>query len=75
MLPLRTPKHCRDRYHYVLNPELNHDKWTAEEDMKIVKLHNALGNRWAVIAKNLQNRTDLQVKNRFNNVLRKNLFD
>lgn len=69
MLPQRSVKHCRDRFNCVLNPYINHDDWTAEEDGILMNLHASLGNKWSLIAKQMQGRSPIQVKNRFNNVL------
>lgn len=71
MLPHRTVKHCRDRFNCVLNPYINHEDWTAEEDVRLMGLHTTLGNKWSLIAKQIPGRSSIQVKNRYNNVLSK----
>jgi hypothetical protein len=69
-LPNRTPKQCRERWHYHLNPSLNKGPWTAEEDRILFEKHEELGNRWTEIAKFLPGRTDSLVKSRWNSALR-----
>jgi hypothetical protein len=69
-LPNRTPKQCRERWHYHLNPVLNKGPWTPEEDLILFRKHAELGNRWTEIAKFLPGRTDSLVKSRWNSTLR-----
>jgi hypothetical protein len=71
-LPNRTPKQCRERWHYHLNPGLNKGPWTPEEDLILYEKHEELGNRWTEIAKFLPGRTDSLVKSRWNSTLRAN---
>jgi hypothetical protein len=47
LLPGRTAKQCRDRFASVLDPSINKDDWTVEEDVKILALQKRYGNKWA----------------------------
>jgi myb proto-oncogene protein len=58
----RTPKQCRERWTYHLDPSLKKGQWTAEEDRVIVEQNEKLGNRWASIAAHLEGRTPNDVK-------------
>ena len=70
----RTSKQVRDRYENVLNPTLNRQEYTADEDLVIVLLAKIKNNRWALIAKLMQNeRSASQVKNRYYSHIRKKL--
>jgi hypothetical protein len=64
-LPKPTPKQCRERWHYHLNPALNKGPWTLEEDQLLLTKHEEFGNKWAEIAKFLPGRTDSLVKSRW----------
>jgi myb proto-oncogene protein len=66
----RTPKQCRERWHYHLNPDLNKGPWTPEEDTILLAKHDELGNHWTAIARFLPGRTDSSVKSRWNSNLR-----
>ncbi|CAD8075235.1 unnamed protein product [Paramecium primaurelia] len=64
-LPGRTSKQVRDRYVNQINPIINHKEWNEEEDKIIMKEFQQNGPHWAQIAKQLDNRSENQVKNRF----------
>lgn len=48
-----------------LRPEIKRDQWTMEEDLQIIELINKYGKRWKLIERELGNRTDNQIKNRY----------
>lgn len=61
----RNNKQVRDRYLNILNPHLNKDSFTKDEDVKLVELEREFGRKWTVIAKFFQARSSDRVKNRF----------
>ena len=63
----------KNRWHNHLNPEINKEPWTEEEDEIIISKQKDLGNKWSHICKFLQGRTDNMVKNRWNSTLRRKL--
>ncbi|KAK9272913.1 hypothetical protein L1049_003292 [Liquidambar formosana] len=69
----RCGKSCRLRWTNYLRPDLKHDGFTPQEEELIIKLHEAIGSRWSLIAKQLPGRTDNDVKNYWNTKLRKKL--
>ena len=70
-MPYRTGKQIRDRFLNVLDNNLNREKFTFEEDQKIIKLYKSYGKSWSRIAKSLKGRTGDMVKNRFYSSLQK----
>jgi len=53
-------------FSYLINIEQRHKaSWSATETRKILELHQELGFHWADIARNLHNRSENDVKNRF----------
>lgn len=48
-----------------LDPRLNKDSWTEKEDELLLSLYKIHGNKWSVIAKNMGNRSQNLIKNRF----------
>jgi hypothetical protein len=62
-LPGRQGKQCRERFVNHLDPELKKGEWTDDEEAVLIAMHQTYGNRWANISKNLQGRSDNDVKN------------
>ncbi|KAG2726957.1 hypothetical protein I3760_01G137600 [Carya illinoinensis] len=70
----RCGKSCRLRWMNYLRANLKRGNITPAEDETIVKLHNALGNRWSLIAGQLPGRTDNEIKNYWNTHLSRKLY-
>ncbi|KAG5913559.1 hypothetical protein E4U61_006758 [Claviceps capensis] len=67
----RSAKQCRESWHQVLDPQLNHDPITWEEGDFILKWVARKGQQWAEIARQLRGRSDNAVKNWYNGVQKK----
>ncbi|CAL0303700.1 unnamed protein product [Lupinus luteus] len=72
---MRCGKSCRLRWVNYLKPGLKRGKFTKEEVETIIKLQEALGNKWSRIASHLPGRTDNEIKNVWNTHLKKRLVD
>ena len=67
----RNPRQCRERWINVIDPTVRRDKWTLVEEIQILKLWLELGSKWHDISLQVEGRTEIQVKNRFNCLVRK----
>ena len=72
-MPSRSGKQIRDRYLNALDPRINKDKFTLDEDKKILELYTRLGTSWTKIAKSFKGRTGDLIKNRFYSSLRRKI--
>mmetsp|Transcript_4956 Transcript_4956/g.9340 ORF Transcript_4956/g.9340 Transcript_4956/m.9340 type:complete len:739 (+) Transcript_4956:622-2838(+) len=70
LIPGRSPKQCRERWCYNLDPSIDKGKWRQEEDKILIKTQLLLGNKWAQIATMLPGRTENAVKTRFKSIKR-----
>ncbi|XP_073293693.1 uncharacterized protein [Primulina huaijiensis] len=67
--PGRTGKSCRLRWVNQLDPEIVKTPFTVEEKRRLLELHQCYGNKWAIISKHLDGRTDNQVKNQYHVII------
>ncbi|GMY29045.1 transcription factor MYB8-like [Fagus crenata] len=67
----RCGKSCRLRWLNYLKPDIKRGNITQDEEDLILRLHKLLGNRWSLIAGRLPGRTDNEIKNYWNSILRK----
>jgi hypothetical protein len=61
----RNARQCRERYVSYLDPNINKDPWTKEENDHLMQLHEQHGNKWKKMAKHFNGRTPLQAKNQY----------
>lgn len=61
----RSPKQCRDRWHTQLKEGIDKTKWTNKEDAILLENQKHIGNKWAILAKQLPGHTATSIKNRY----------
>jgi hypothetical protein len=64
-LPGRTGKQCRERWTNQLDPSLNRDNWTSQEDAILIFQQKSCGNCWSKISHFLPRRSANAIKNRW----------
>lgn len=67
----RNGKQCRERWFNHLNPNIKKGWWTPEEEKIIIETHNAFGNCWSKISKQLPGRPANLIKNHYNSTLKR----
>ncbi|GER33791.1 myb-related protein [Striga asiatica] len=72
-LPGRIGKQCRERWHNHLNPGINKEAWTQDEELALIRAHQIYGNKWAELTKFLPGRSDNAIKNHWNSSVKKKL--
>lgn len=69
-MPGRSVRQCRERWKYYLEPNINHQVWTKEEDRLLIAKFQELGPSWARMTNFFRNRTDIDLKNRYHRLER-----
>jgi hypothetical protein len=73
LLPGRIGKQCRERWRNHLDPDVNREPWTENEDHILIDMYEKIGSKWVKIADHLPGRSDNAIKNRWNSTLKKRL--
>jgi myb proto-oncogene protein len=64
--PDRSARQIRERWRFYLNPNLDMNPFTLEEDKIVIEAQKQFGNSWKTISQLLlPNRTDIAIRNRF----------
>jgi hypothetical protein len=64
-IPGRTGKQCRERWTHRLDPNLNREIWTPQEDAILLYQQKVRGNCWSKFAEFLPRRSATALKNRW----------
>lgn len=70
-MPDRNPRQCRERWLKYLSPTNRFEPFRPDEDELLRRLYRQFGAKWVKISRFFQRRTDIQVKNRWLVLMRK----
>ena len=65
MMNGRNARQCKERWMNYLQPSINKQPFTLQEDIMLLQLLEKFGKRWANISKFFNNRTEISLKSRF----------
>lgn len=66
----KSNKQIRERWLYILNPNLKKESWNILEDYILFKLFKIYGSKWYLFPYFISGRTEISIKNRFYNIMR-----
>ena len=69
-IPGKKPKQCRERWHNHLNPNIKKDSWSLQEEMVLFIINRDHGNRWKELTAILECRSDNNIKNHWNSIMK-----
>ena len=67
----RNARQCRERYNNYLSQNLSKDDWSNDEDEKLLYEVKIKGKRWTEISRLFKGRTGINLKNRYNLLMRR----
>jgi hypothetical protein len=70
-IPGKSPRQCRDRWYGYVSPSASKQVWSSEDDKLLIQKVNELGKKWVKISSFFRNRTDISLKNRFHQLMRR----
>jgi len=72
----RTKAQCSQRWFRGLDPRINKEQWTAEQDSQLVKLVTLYGEKaWTKVASEIGNRCDVQCRYRYKQLKKEPSFE
>ena len=69
----KNARQCRVRFKKYLDPSINNNRWTTEEDSLLLDLVEKNGKKWSKLIFHFKNRTDINIKHRFKLLERKKI--
>ena len=68
-MPGRTGQQCLHRWQKSINPKIRRARWTPEEDKLLMDAVKLYGHAWSRVQHHVPNRTDVQCRERWMNIL------
>ena len=75
LVPGRTGKQCRERWVGHLAQNIKRKGWSLREDRLLLQSRERYGNKWTIIAREIQGRSAISIKNRWKWLVRHGVID
>lgn len=72
-IPGRSQHQCRERWTFYLDPAVNNQPWSEQEDITLIRAHQIHGNKWCELAKLFPGRTGKAIKNHWNGLINRKM--
>lgn len=70
LMKTKSDRQCKDRYNNYLDPNINKAPFNREEDKLLIDKYNEMGSKWKKIKSFFPDRSEVQVRNRCQKILR-----
>ena len=71
----KTTRQCKERWIKFLDPSINNEDFTLEEDEFLLQQYAIHGSKWKLISSFFKGRTDIQIRNRFSKLKRNGIVE
>ncbi|CAN6272225.1 unnamed protein product [Urochloa humidicola] len=72
-IPDRNAHACLSRWKYILDPAINREAWSQQEELRLIRAHQIYGNKWCKMVKHFPGRTNNAIKEHWRGSMKRKL--
>ncbi|CAN6237808.1 unnamed protein product [Urochloa humidicola] len=72
-IPDRNAHACLSRWKYILDPAINREAWSQQEELRLIRAHQIYGNKWCQMVKHFPGRTNNALKEHWRGSMKRKL--
>ncbi|KAL6629453.1 hypothetical protein ACP70R_029218 [Stipagrostis hirtigluma subsp. patula] len=72
-IPGRNALQCRSRWKYSIDPAINKEAWSEQEELRLIRAHQMYGNKWLKMVKHFPGRTNHALKEHWRGPMKRKL--
>ncbi|PUZ74954.1 hypothetical protein GQ55_1G108100 [Panicum hallii var. hallii] len=72
-IPDRNAHACLSRWKYILDPAINKEAWSQQEELRLIRAHQIYGNKWCKMVKHFPGRTNNALKEHWRGSMKRKL--